>query len=551
MFADYWEWRLAQSPELATEVGRHEYGHRWTDWSKGARDKAREHRRDLLQQVLYVNSAGNLTESMRLSANLLERELRTALDTEAYSYLVLRVSQQYGAHTQVFSTVGSMPARSVTDYENIIARLRALPTYIDQTIALVREQIAAGLVQPEVVVDRVIDQVQAQSRPAATESPLLAAFTRVPAEISAADQQRLRQQAFAAYEQQFVPSWKRYEAFLRDEYRPTARPQIALTTVPGGRQLYEQAVRFHTTTSLTPEQIHELGLNEVARIDREMEQIARADGFSGSATEYEQQLATRRGMTFDSQQEMLDYARDVLNRLEPAVPKLFKRLPKTPVLIRPIPADREASTASNYETGTPDGARPAFFNMNTYRPQEQERYTIEALVIHETVPGHHLQLAIARELGGLPEFQKRFSTTAFVEGWALYAESLGTELGIYREPPSKFGQLASEKFRAVRLVVDTGMHAMGWSRERAREYFAAHVPAQSIAEIDRYIAWPGQALAYKVGQLKIRELRMRAEQELGGRFDVREFHDVVLRNGALPLDMLEQQVEGYIRDARN
>jgi uncharacterized protein (DUF885 family) len=316
--------------------------------------------------------------------------------------------------------------------------------------------------------------------------------------------------------------------------------------------LYDVAVRFHTTTGMTAEQIHALGLKEVERLDREMERIARADGFSGPATEYEAQLGARPGARFTSQEEMLAYARDVLARLQPSLPRLFKRVPKMQVLVRPIPADREASTASNYEAGTTDGARPAWFNMNTYRPQEQEKYPIEALVIHETVPGHHLQIATAREIEGLPEFRKVFGTTAFIEGWALYAESLGPELGTaYRDPSTQFGQLASEKFRAVRLVVDTGLHVMGWSRDRAREYFMRNVPGQSIAEIDRYIAWPGQALAYKVGQLKIRELRTRAEQELGSRFDVREFHDVVLRDGALPLDLLEAQVQRYIQDTKN
>jgi uncharacterized protein (DUF885 family) len=551
MFSDYWDWRLAQFPELATQVGRHEYDDRWTDWSKGGRDRRREYRRDLLQQLLYVNSAGNLTNAHRLSANLLEWELRRAIDSEEYNDIVLRMSQQTGVHTQVFSVIDGMPARTVKDYENIIARLRAVPAYIDQNIELLREQLARGVTQPDVVVALVLDQVSAQARPVPLQSPLLASFNRFPGAITAADQNRLRSQAIAAYEQQFVPSWKRYEAFLRDTYRPGGRTQIAVSSLPNGRMLYDAAVRLHTTTDMTAEQIHALGLKEVERIDREMERIARADGFAGPATEYEARLGTRPGARFTSQQEMLDYARDVLARLQPAVPRLFTRAPKMPVLIRPIPADREASTASNYEAGTTDGTRPAWFNMNTYLPQEQEKYPIEALVIHETVPGHHLQVATAREIEGLPEFRRVFSTTAFVEGWALYAESLGPELGtVYRDPSTHFGQLASEKFRAVRLVVDTGIHVMGWSRDRAREYFRLHVPGQSIAEIDRYIAWPGQALAYKVGQLKIRELRTRAEQALGARFDVREFHDVVLRDGALPLNLLEAQVTAYVASKR-
>jgi prolyl oligopeptidase len=248
---------------------------------------------------------------------------------------------------------------------------------------------------------------------------------------------------------------------------------------------------------------------------------------------------------------MLAYASDVLKAVQPTLPKLFLHEPRVPVGVRPIPPDREASQASNYVAGTADGSRQAWFNMNTYRPRDQVKYTVEALVLHETVPGHHLQVGLARELEGVPQFQRAFSASAFSEGWGLYAESLGTTLGVvYRDPPTRFGRLDSERFRAVRLVVDTGIHAMGWSRERAREYFTAHAPSQSLAEVDRYIARPAQALGYKLGQLKIIELRDRAQRALGARFDLREFHDVVLRNGTIPLDLLEEQVDADIAQAR-
>jgi len=547
LLVTYWDWRLANFPELATQLGRSEFNDRWRDWSKAARDRQRASRKEFLQQALYIG-IGNMTNADRLSVHLLEWELRSALDTEDYANLASQVSQMSGLHTHVFTVMGQMPARTVKDYDNIIARLRGVPAYVDQHLALLQEQLAAGLVQPAIVVDLMLDQVVAQARMPAGESPLLGAFRRFPSDISAADQQRLLAQATAAYDQQFIASWKRLESFLRGTYRPKARTQIALTSLPDGRRLYDGAVRFHTTTAMTADQIHELGLQEVARIEREIGTIARADGFTGPVTQYEQELGRRPGGRFTSQQEMIDYAREVLARVQPALPKLFRRIPKMQVQIRPIPADREASTASNYEAGTTDGTRPAWFNMNTYRPQQQVKYTAEALVLHETVPGHHLQTGIARELEGVPDFRRVFSTTAYGEGWALYAESLGPELGVYREPATKYGQLASELFRAVRLVVDTGMHVKGWSRDRAREYFTLHVPGQSLAEIDRYIAVPGQALAYKIGQLKIRELRTRAEQQLGPKFDVREFHDVVLRNGRLPLDLLEQEVDAYMKD---
>ena len=550
LFGTYWEWRLATNPELATRVGRTEFNDRWSDRSKRARDRARAQRKEFLQELIYINT-GNLTQSDRLSAYVLQWELRNALEMEDYNDFVSTVSQQSGFHTDVFSVIDQMPARTVRDYENIIARLNGIPTLVDQVLVLVGEQIAARLTQPPIVVDLALEQVAAQGRMAAADTPLLAAFRRFPTEVPVAEQKRLLAAATSAYEQKFVPGWKRLETYLRGTYRKSARRNIAVTSVPRGRAVYDAAVRFHTTTSRNAEEIHRLGLSEVARIEHEMEAIARADGFTGSAAEYEAQLGSRAGMRFASQQELLEYAREVLARVQPSLPRLFRRLPRMAVNIRPIPPDREASTASNYEAGTADGSRPAWFNMNTYRPQEQLRYDIEALVLHETVPGHHLQTAIAREVENLPDFRRVFTTTAFGEGWALYAESLGGELGtVYRDAPSRFGQLANEQFRAVRLVVDTGMHVMGWSRERARAYFKQHVPAQSLAEIDRYIAWPGQALAYKVGQLKIRELRERAQKELGSKFDVRDFHDVVLRNGRLPLDLLEEQVDEYIKTTR-
>jgi uncharacterized protein (DUF885 family) len=548
-FYNYWEWKLANHPEVATSVGRKEYNDRWRDWSKAARDNRRLRLEDFLRDALYIGT-GNLTAVDRLSAQLLEYELDTTLESERWVELTSRLSQAEGAHNQVFGVVDQMPASDVKDYENIVARLQGVTPYIDQTIALLREQLDAGLAQPQIVVDLMLDQLTAQSRPAAAESPLLAAFSRFPSSIPASEQTRLRARAVTAYEEHVLPSWKKYEAFLRETYRPKARPQIALSSLPDGAAGYARMIRFYTTTSMTAAQIHEIGLREVARLMKEMEALARADGFTGTVAEYEKQLASRPGMTFTSKDAMIAYAREVAARVEPALPKLFNLRPRMKYDIRPIPADREASTASNYSVGTADGSRPAWFNMNTYRPQQQVKYRTEALVLHETVPGHHLQVALERELEGLPEFRRVFNASAFAEGWGLYAESLGPELGtVYREPSTKFGQLASEQFRAVRLVVDTGIHAFGWSRERAREYFSQHVPSQSLAEVDRYIARPGQALAYKLGELKIRELRAKAQQQLGARFDIRRFHDVVLRNGRIPLDVLDIEVNNYLAAA--
>jgi uncharacterized protein (DUF885 family) len=550
LFTEYWGWRLAEYPELATVYGYNDHNDRWTDMSRAARDRRRAARDEFLQKTLYF-APGTLNDSQKLSAALLEYQLRTAIEAEPYLDLIQTTSQADGFHNDVFETIDAMPARSVKDYENIIARLRRVPALVDQNIDLLREQMTAGLTQPAIVVTLTLDQVHAQTQPAAADSALLDAFTHFPAAIAPAEQMRLTREATAAYAQAFQPAWRKAESFLRDTYLPKARPQIALTSLPDGKRIYDILIHNFTTTRMTAEQVHQIGVEEVARIEREMQALVQQSGFKGSLRDFERDLSTRPGATFASKDEMLAYARDVAARVQPQLPRLFKQLPRIPFGIRPITPDREAATASNYSRGTPDGTRQAWFNMNTYKPQEQVRYRIEALVLHETIPGHHLQISTALELKGLPEFRKAFGAAAYTEGWGLYAESLGSELGtVYREPATKFGQLTSERFRAVRLVVDTGIHALGWSRQQALDYFAQHVPSESPAEIDRYIARPGQALAYKLGELRIKELRRRAERELGRRFDVREFHDAVLRNGILPLDLLDTQVNAAIASAR-
>jgi len=550
LFDEYWEYKIAHHPEQGTGAGRREHNARWTDRSKEARDKEQYDLKEELQRAMWF-SPGTLTPAMRLSAYLLESDVRDQIESEPYLSAITLVSQADGVHNRVFSTVDQMPAQTVLDYENIVARLRALPAYIDQTIGQVQEHMDAGLTQPVVVVDLMLDQLAAQRRPAPFESPLLAAFLHFPDSIPGSAQRRLRAAAASAYTQDFVPAWTRLETFLRDRYRPRARTQPGLVGWKDGATAYARLIKHYTTMNASPEQVHQTGLREVDRIEQEMQGIARDYGFTGSLSAFERELAGRPGMHFESQDEMLAYASDVLAALQPTMSKLFLHVPRAVVGIRPIPADREASQASNYVAGTADGSRQAWFNMNTYRPRDQVKYTVEALVLHETIPGHHLQVGLARELDGVPQFQRAFSASAFAEGWGLYAESLGTSLGVvYRDPPTRFGRLESERFRAVRLVVDTGLHAMGWSRDRAREYFAAHAPSQSLAEVDRYIARPGQALGYKLGQLKIVELRDRAQKALGPRFDLRAFHDVVLRSGTIPLDLLEEQVDAYIAEAR-
>jgi uncharacterized protein (DUF885 family) len=337
---------------------------------------------------------------------------------------------------------------------------------------------------------------------------------------------------------------------MQTTYAAHVRPEIGVSSLKNGKEDYQILIRRLTTTNATPEEIHKIGLAEVDRIEGEMLAIARQAGFQGSVSEMEVKLANDPEQRFHSKEEMLVYCRNVAKIIEPELPNQFKHIPFMLYGVRAIPEDREQATASNAQAPAPDGSSPGWFNLRTYQPEKQVKYDKESLVLHEAVPGHVFQNSLARTQTGLPEFRRFYGNSAYGEGWALYAESLGSELGVYRNPYNKFGQLASERFRAARLVIDTGIHSMGWTREQAQDYFRAHAPTQALSEVDRYISWPGQALSYKMGQLKIVELRRRAEKDLGSKFDVREFHDVVLRDGALPLELLQERVEKWVAEKR-
>lgn len=548
-FRQAFEERLRDEPEFATGVGHHEYDDRWNDWSKAGRDQRRAHMQQR-QQRLNFFSLSSLSPQDRLSARLMQFVLRT--DFEAYDLEdgLLRVSQQNGLHNRVYTIFDRMPALTVPDYENMLARLRAIPAYIDQNIALLDDAVARGMTQPRVVVDLVSAQLAAQIAQDRDHTALLAAFRHFPVGIPAAEQMRLRAAGVAAYEQQFLPTWRKYREYITGKYARAARPAVAISSIPQGREDYAILVRRYTTTNSTPEEIHKIGLAEIERIEREMQGVLKEAGFSGTIPDYERRLEASPEQHFHSRDEMLAYCRNIAKIVEPELPHQFKHIPELLYGIRPIPEDREAATATNAQAPSPDYSAPGWMNLNTYQAEKQTKYNKESLVLHEAVPGHVFQITLAQALAGMPDFRRFYSNSAYVEGWALYAESLGSQVGVYTDPASHFGQLASERFRAVRLVVDTGLHSMGWSREQAIEYFKTHAPDQSLAEVDRYIAWPSQALSYKMGQLKIRELRAEAEKKLGTRFDIREFHDMILRDGVLPLELLQQQVEEALRAAR-
>ena len=548
-FAQYFEEKLRDEPEFATTVGQHEYDDRWSDLSKQGRDQRRAHLQQRFDQLQKFGMQG-LAEQDALSVRLLSYDLRTQLDALDLETYLLRVGQLYGSHTRVYLTIDRMPAFTVKDCENIIARLHAVPVYVDQNIAVLNEAIERGLTQPKIVADLVADQLKAQVAQDAATSPLLEFLKKMPANIPEAERARLRKQATDAFENDFRPAWRKYLDYMQTTYAGHVRPNIGIGSLKNGKEDYAILIRRLTTTNTTPEEIHKIGEADVARIEGEMLAIARQTGFSGTVSELEVKLANDPEQRFHSKDEMLAYCRNAAKLIEPELPNQFKHIPWMLYGIRTIPEDREQATASNAQAPAPDGSAPGWFNLRAYQPDKQVRYDKESLVLHEAVPGHIFQNSLARSQKGLPDFRKFYSNSAYGEGWALYAESLGSQLGVYKDPYNRFGQLASERFRAARLVIDTGIHSMGWTREQAQEYFHAHAPTQALSEVDRYISWPGQALSYTLGQLKIVELRKKAEKELGPKFDVRDFHDVVLRDGSLPLELLQAQVEKYIADGR-
>jgi len=544
-FKDYFEAELNEEPEFATVTGHFENADKWNDWSKAGRDRRRVGREDTLRDLDKFSLAA-LPEEDQLSARLLRYELRAELESNELETYLLRVGQLYGAHNRVYTTIDRMPARNLRDYQNILARLHGVPVYVDQNIGIMNEAIERGIVQPEVVVDLAVKQIEAQAAQDQATTPLLEAFRKFPPAFPEDQQKKLRDEAVRTYEHEFVPAWQRLLQYMKTTYAPQARPAIGLSSLKGGKEYYAILVRRLTTTNATPEEIHKTGEAEVARLEAEMLGAARETGFTGTLEEFAKKLDSTPEQHFHSKDEMLIYCRNVAKIIEPELPNQFMHIPLLLYGIRAIPADREQASASNAQAPAPDGSVPGWFNLNTYQPEKQFRFDKEALVLHEAVPGHVFQISLARSQQGLPEFRRFYGNSAYAEGWALYAESLGKQLGVYKDPYSRYGRLASERFRAVRLVVDTGIHEMGWTREQAVEYFKTHAPEESLAEVDRYISWPGQALSYKMGQLKILELRREAEMKRGAKFDIREFHDVILRDGILPLELLGEQGEKYV-----
>lgn len=548
LFDAEWEWTLRESPTLASHLGDLRYNTQWSDISLEAIDRRHQHRLDVLGQLDGFD-VEQLSETDRLNLTLFRKQYQTEVDGYAYRWHFVPMTHRDGIQ-EANSLADSLRFEKVKDYEDWIARLQAFGTYMDQTIALMQAGVEAGLVQPKVVMQRVPGQIARQIVDDPQQSLFYKPFRQYSDDISEADRKRLTEQAEQAIADVIVPSYRKLQTIFESEYLPACFDKVGVWQTPDGKDFYAFRARRYTTTDMTPKQIHEIGQREVKRIRAEMEKIVEQVGFEGTFDEFLEHLRHDPKFYYDNPNDLLQAYQEIGKRVDPELPRLFGKLPKIPYDVQAIPMHiAPDTTTAYYRRPSADGRRPGTYFVNLFRPEVRPKYEIEALSLHESVPGHHLQIALAMELENLPEFRRYTGYTAFVEGWGLYAESLGEEIGLYQDPYSKFGQLTYEMWRAVRLVVDTGMHAFGWSRQEAIDFFAANA-AKTLHdienEIDRYIAWPGQALAYKIGELKLKELRSRAEQELGDEFNIRKFHDVVLSNGAVPLDVLEQIVDEWI-----
>jgi uncharacterized protein (DUF885 family) len=460
------------------------------------------------------------------------------------------INQLDGIHISSAEILDLQPRETVADFERWVRRLEALPAAIDQTRRLLEAGVRQGVTPPRVPLRGVPEQLQAVAPAKAADSPVVRPFATDAERLPPTERERLRARVTTAYSDGFVPAIERLREYVESTYLPACRETIAATALPRGAEMYRYLLEWQTTTNLTAAEIHEIGLAEVARLRRELEAMKGATGFRGELAAYFAFLRSDPRFFCTSAPELLAFYRAVAKQVDPALTRLFGRLPRLPYGVIPVPEFRSAaSPAAYYVPGAPAASRPGNFYINVAPLDARPKWQGEALTLHEAVPGHHLQIALGQEVEGLPEFRRFGAYSAFVEGWGLYAESLGDELGLFQDPYSKVGQLSFDMWRSIRLVVDTGMHALGWSRERAIQFFLAntgHSEHDVTVEVDRYITWPGQALAYKIGQMKIRELRSRAESRLGDRFDVRAFHDLVLGEGAIPLGELERRVHAWV-----
>jgi prolyl oligopeptidase len=543
-----WEWHLAENPMDASRAGDRRYNTEWRDGSLAAIERRHQQSREFLRRVYAIDKTA-LSETDQLNYELFRRETQQRVDVHQFKGYLMPFSQRGGVQN-LDSQADYLRFETVRDFEDWLARLDNIDTVIDQTIEVADRGIEQGLVLPRVLMERIPDQIAVQVVEDPEKSPFYRTFETMPDAIAAKDQERLRAAALETIEDTVVPAYRKLARYFDKTYLPATRDSIGLSSLPNGSAWYEFLARRFTTTVMTPDEIHRIGLEEVRRIRGEMQQIIDELDFEGDFRDFLKFLRTDPQFYYDDPDDLYEAYLATCKRIDPELVKLFGTLPRMPYGVKPIPdAIAPDTTTAYYSPPAADGRRAGIYWVNLYRPEVRPKYEIEVLSVHEAMPGHHLQIAIQQELDDMPNFRRYSGFTAFVEGWGLYSESLGHDLGLYKDPYSRFGALTYDMWRAVRLVVDTGIHYKGWTRQQAIDFFtdnAAKTEHDIVNEIDRYIVMPGQALAYKIGQLKILSLRTSAEAALGDDFDVRAFHDTLLGAGALPLDILQQRMDAWV-----
>ena len=548
-----WQRGLQENPIYASYMGDKSANQDWPDISETAVRDRQNKVRNVLEQIKSIDPK-HLPEDQQLNYRLFLYNYERAVSAQKFDSHLLVFGQRGGIQLEHETTEGLI-FQNGQDYEDWLIRLTKLPDLIAATIELAKLAIEQGITAPKILMERVARQIKLQLKDDPKTSPFYKIFESIPDNIDAKLRLDIQQRAQIVIMDQVIPAYEVLDEFFTTKYLPAARETYGISNLPNGREWYEHLARWHTTTDLSPDEIHEIGLSEVARIRDEMEKIIESLNWQGTFDEFLHFLRTDSQFYFETPEELLQEYLATSKRIDPKVTRLFKVLPRTPYGIRPIPEESAPdTTTAYYMRPSADGSRAGYYYVNLYRPEVRPKYEIEVLSVHEAVPGHHLQIALAMELENIPNFRRYSGYTAFVEGWGLYSESLGEELDLYQDPYSKFGALTYDMWRAVRLVVDTGMHYKGWSREKAIDYFtanAAKTEQDIINEIDRYLIMPGQALAYKIGQRKILELKRKTQQQLGELFDIKDFHHVILGEGALPLSVLEERVDQYIESFKS
>jgi uncharacterized protein (DUF885 family) len=548
LLGEIWEDRLKHSPEFASFLGDKRYNDQWTDYSVEAVNAALARGRVFLDRLSQIDTTG-LTQQEVLSRDLMLRELTDAQEGARFKEWEMPVNQFSGFHSEIAQLVNDLAFDSVKDYDDYITRLKKVPTVFSQNMTNMQLGMDEHRVPPQYLLEKVVAQTEALAGQKPEESPFALPLKKFPASIAAADQKRISTELLDAVSTSVLPSYQRFARFLKAQYVPAGRKDPGAWALPDGDAYYAFRVRQSTTTGKSADEIHQIGLDEVKRDEAEMLAIVKKLGFADIKS-FSTALKTNPKEHPASKDALLDAYKGFIAQMQPKLPSLFGTLPKAKLEVVPVPAYIEKDqAAAYYSEGSQDAKRPGRVYVNTYNTTERSLAPVEAVSYHEGIPGHHLQISIAQELTGLPEFRKHSYYTAFTEGWGLYSERLGKEIGFYQDPYSDYGRLEADIWRAIRLVVDTGVHSKHWTRQQMVDFFREHSAIDETniqAEVDRYIAWPGQALGYKMGQLKILELRQKAQAALGPNFDLKAFHDVVLGSGALPMDALERQVDAWI-----